>query len=132
MRAGEADGQDVPTHEDFPWERDARRKRTRSGLLPKLSRSPRLNRNPYGRARGWRRGVTLIFLVVAHASALHLNLEGALGINAPNAAVPGAYVAVPGPWRWRWVRIRNPPPGTPRFVRQRYRTIKYVSATPVP
>lgn len=71
----------------------------------------------------------MIVVIALTASAL----GGRLGVNPkPHGALPGAYVAVPGPWRWRWVRVLHPPPGSPHFVRQRYRRIKYVSATPIP
>jgi len=51
----------------------------------------------------------------------------ARGIGVNRNTLPGAYVAVQGPWRYRWVRIGNPPPGTPAYVRQRYRTVRYVA-----
>lgn len=56
--------------------------------------------------------------------------RGHLVIGSPTHALPGAYVAVPGPWHWRWVRVKNPLAGGPHYVRQRYRTIRYVPATP--
>jgi hypothetical protein len=28
------------------------------------------------------------------------------------------------------VQVRNPPPGSPRYIRQRYRTIRYVPTAP--
>jgi hypothetical protein len=57
---------------------------------------------------------------------------GSAGARSVHTTLPGSYVAVPGPWHWRWVKVENPPPGTPRYIRQRYRTIRYVADAPVP
>lgn len=53
---------------------------------------------------------------------------GASPVGASPSRVPGAYVAVPGAWHTRWVRVVDPPPGTPAFVKQRYQVIHYVGA----
>lgn len=61
-----------------------------------------------------------------------LGPTGTAGAQPVHTTLPGSYVAVPGPWHWRWVKVENPPPGTPRYIRQRYRTIRYVPAAPAP
>jgi hypothetical protein len=70
----------------------------------------------------------LIAGIAALVQFSHVGVE----FGAPHGAKPGAYIAVPGSWHSRWVLVKDPPPGTPRYVRQRYRTIHYVSATPLP
>jgi hypothetical protein len=56
--------------------------------------------------------------------------RGHVFVGTPHHSLPGAYVAVPGPWHWRWVRVKNPPHGSPRYVHERYRTIRYTPAVP--
>jgi hypothetical protein len=79
-----------------------------------------------------RTAVVLCVLIAGIAGVIRFGGNEGIGIGTPHSALPGAYVAVPGPWHWRWVRVEHPPPGTPHYIRQRYRTINYVSATPVP
>jgi len=79
-----------------------------------------------------RTAVILCALIAGIAGISQVSGHSGIGMGDEHGRLPGAYVAVPGPWHWRWVRVENPPPGTPHYVRQRYRTIKYVSATPVP
>lgn len=110
----------MPTHGDFPWERDERRRYSeRRFRLP--ARIVRLRTVVVGFA-----------LIAAVAGVIQFGGHGSAGIGGEQVSLPGAYVAVPGPWHWRWVRVENPPPGTPHYVRQRYRMVKYVSATPLP
>lgn len=76
--------------------------------------------------------VVLCALMAGIAGVIQFGGHGGDEIGGPHSALPGAYVAVPGPWHWRWVRVEHPPPGTPRYIGQRYRTIHYVGATPLP
>jgi hypothetical protein len=79
------------------------------------------------------RSAACVCILLAATVFVHLqDSHGPLGIGDPHSTLPGAYVAVQGPWRYRWVRVVNPPPGTPAYVRQRYRTVRYVGETPVP
>jgi hypothetical protein len=160
----------MPTHKDYPWERDKRAAKNRSHASS-VSGPPTTREEPVWSAaaakklglpatvpakthrprRSWRlrryhrrsflglrqaararatAGVCL--LLTAAALAQHLDTHGRVGIGAPHSTLPGAYVAVQGPWHYRWVRVINPPPGTPAYVRQRYRTIRYVAQTPAP
>jgi hypothetical protein len=69
------------------------------------------------------RKVATALLVAAVAGAAIVGLEdvgerGHLLVGSPGHTLPGAYVAVPGPWHWRWVRVA------------RYRTVRYVPAAP--
>jgi len=48
----------------------------------------------------------------------------------PTTSLPSNVIAVPGPWQYRWVKVVNPPPGTPKYVRQKYRVVHYESVTP--
>jgi hypothetical protein len=115
---GADDAVSVPTHGDFPWERDERRRRSPRRL--------RLRR----RMASVRTALIVCAVLVGVAAVIRLGAPSAGPGAGHGGQLPGAYVAVPGPWRWRWVSVKNPPPGTPRYVRQRYRVIKYVSATP--
>jgi hypothetical protein len=110
----------MPTNGDFPWERDAR------------ARRPRHHLSFY--AGSVARGATRLAVVAVIAIVVITMALGARGgfDRGAHAHVPGAYVAVPGPWHWRWVRVLHPPPGTPKYIRQRYRTIRYVGASPSP
>jgi hypothetical protein len=72
--------------------------------------------------------ICLLLSAAALAQQLGVNTPGGIGVN--HTTLSGAYVAIQGPWRYRWVRVVNPPPGTPAYVRQRYRTIRYVAAAP--
>jgi hypothetical protein len=101
----------VPTHGDFPWERDERRLRGR-----RLFRAPRLT-------AGVRTAVVLC--AVAAVAAGVVQFVGP-GIGTSHGHPSGVYVAVPGPWRWRWVPVLHPAPGQPDRVRQRYRMVKYI------
>jgi hypothetical protein len=56
--------------------------------------------------------------------------RGHIVVGSPHRGLPGAYVAVPGPWHWRWVPVKTPLPHGPRYVRERYRTIRYLPAAP--
>jgi hypothetical protein len=53
-------------------------------------------------------------------------------VGPSTGSVPGAYIAVPGAWHTRSVRVLHPPPGSPAYVQQRYRTIHYVGVAPTP
>jgi len=109
----------MPTNGDFPWERDERGKRSQR----QLRRSRRV--------AGLRTAMFSVLVAAGVAGIVKFGVHGGragAGIGAPHGALPGAYVAVPGPWHWRWVRVKNPPSGTPHYVRQRYRTIRYVGA----
>ncbi len=100
----------MPTHRELPLDTGKRR---RTGLR-KL-------------------GVALLIAAIAGAAVVGLEDVGERGhvvVGSPGHALPGAYVAVPGPWHWRWVPVKNPPPHGRRYVRQRYRTIRYVPAAP--
>lgn len=77
--------------------------------------------------------LALVVATVAGAAIVGLTDVGERGqlfVGSPHSGLPGAYVAVPGPWHSRWVPVKNPMPGGPRYVRQRYRTIRYVPAAP--
>ncbi len=161
----------VPTHGDYPWERDERAtkkhshassgpdSRASSGSgssaqgpvwsasaakkygLPATGSAKRRRARRSWRLRPYRgslfsgsrqpgrtrvvSGICLLLSAAALAQQLGVNTPGGIGIN--HTTLPGAYVAVRGPWRYRWVRVVNPPPGTPAYVRQRYRTIRYVA-----
>ncbi len=157
----------MPTHKDYPWERDKRAAKNRSHAssvsgpptsreepvwsaaaakklgLPATAPAKRHRPKRRWKLRRYRRrsfsgsrqpgrtraaaGVCL--LLAAAALTQQLDALGTVGIGAHHSTLPGAYVAVQGPWRYRWVRVINPPPGTPAYVRQRYRTIKYVAQT---
>lgn len=160
----------MPTHKDYPWERDQRAAKKRPpassgsgrpttreepvwsaaaakklGLpatVPAKRRRPRRSwrlRRYRGRSFSGSRqpgrpraAAGICLLLAAVALAQQLGAHGTLGIGAHHSTLPGAYIAVQGPWQYRWVRVINPPPGTPAYVRQRYRTVKYVAQTPVP
>jgi hypothetical protein len=105
----------VPTHRELPVD-TGRRWRT---------------------GRGWRgpQKVALALLIATIAGGAIVGLEdvgerGHIVVDSPHDGLPGAYVAVPGSWHWRWVPVKNPLPGGPRYVRERYRTIHYVPAAP--
>jgi hypothetical protein len=154
----------MPTHKDYPWERDQRAardwrlrkgrstkpvsreepvwsasaqkklgiqstrpakrrrsKRTRALRLPR--RGPFSNSLQAARVRS----AACVCILLAATAFVHLQgSHGPVGIGASHSTPPGAYVAVQGPWHYRWVRVVDPPPGTPAYVRQRYRTIRYV------
>jgi hypothetical protein len=151
----------MPTHKDYPWKRDQRAAKKRppassgSGRQanneePVWSAAAAVPAKKHRPRRSWRlwryrgrsfsgsrqpgrtRAATgVCLLLAAVALAQQLGAHGTVGIGAHHSTLPGAYVAVQEPWHYRWVRVVNPPPGTPAYVRQRYRTIKYVTA-PVP
>lgn len=158
----------VPTHKEYPWERDQRAARDRRsrkarstkqvsreepmwsasaqkklGIQPARPAKRRLpkrtwtlhlpRRGPFsGSPQAARvRSAACVCILLAATAFVHLrDSHGPVGISAPHSTLPGAYVAVQGPWRYRWVRVVNPPPGTPAYVRQRYRTVKYVTEAP--
>lgn len=159
----------MPTHGDYPWERDqqaARDRRSRASsrsakpvshdepvwsasAMKKLGIQPdrpakrrrpkrtwtlRRSRGPLfsgSRHAARARAVTVIcLLLTAAALAQQLGVREPVRIDTPHSTLPGAYVAVQGPWHYRWVRVVDPHPGTPAYVRQRYRTVRYVTAAP--
>jgi hypothetical protein len=139
----------MPTHEDYPWERDERKWSKRRPYTPPRSYGSHQSYQRYQRSssyravgRSGRRLVTLFLLVVAIAGLVQYGRHGPSGSgglqvvtrtptqSGTSSRLPGAYIAEPGPWRWRWVRVENPPLGAPGYVRQRYRTIRYVPAIP--
>jgi hypothetical protein len=67
----------------------------------------------------------VVLCAVAAVSAGVIWLIGP-SIGDSHGRPPGLYIAVPGPWRWRWVPVLDPARGGPRYVHQRYRIIKYV------
>jgi hypothetical protein len=88
-----------------------------------------------GSGRRWNAPTKFAFglLAVSAAAAAIVSLahhreHGHLPLGAPHHTLPNAYIAVPGRWHWRWVPVKNPPPGSPHRVRERYRTIRYVPA----
>jgi hypothetical protein len=169
-RSRATEGGLVPTHEEFPWERDQRAHEGHSGR-PRVEspwerdqrveserrsgersrHAPRgsVRRRAAGRQRRlgsttttWRQWLGVLVAVgsiaafaVFRPSGSQLSLGAPAGapavVGAP-AVLPGAYVARVGPWHYRWVAVRNPPPGTPARVRQRYRIVHYVAVAPVP
>jgi hypothetical protein len=149
----------MPTNGDYPWERDEPKwsKRKRRPYTPPRSQGSQESYQRYLRSssnRGTgtvgRRLVTLFLVVAAIAALVGYARHGPINSGSSQAVlqtttnrgdqitttrggtstIPNGYVAEPGPWQWRWVRVDNPPPGTPLYVRQRYRTIRYVPASP--
>jgi hypothetical protein len=146
--SGSEDGL-MPTHRDYPWERDARAERERERRSPSVPLTSKLRQEQAlldGRRPVWRlnaKGIllTLALVLIVGFSIRNLIEEGSVapGIGpspspsispraSPNTSLPRAYVAVPGPMRWRCVHVVNPPHGTPGCVRQEYRIIHYVGA----
>jgi hypothetical protein len=158
----------VPTHKEYPWERDQRAARDRRsrkarstkpvsreepvcsasaqkklGIQPARPakrrrpkrtwtlRSPRRRSSSNSPQAARARAAVCVCILLAATAFVHLqDAHGPVGTGAPHNTLPGAYVAVQGPWRYRWVRVVDPPPGTPAYVRQRYRMVKYVAAAP--
>lgn len=129
----------MPTHREFPWERDERNRRPRRQPAPVYASPPptlaskRRRRRPGSQTVA--KGLRSILLLAALAATIGLrfgafdNLGGFGNVvsHTLHRGTAGNYRAVPGPWRWRWVPVQNPPPGSPPYIRQRYRTIHYVS-----
>lgn len=104
----------VPTHRELPLGRNERLRRRRN------------------EGRGLRRALPIVLVLGLLVAAVlertevvgrtHVAVEGA------SHNLPGAYIAVPGPWHSRWVPVKNQLPGLPRYVHERFRTIRYVPA----
>jgi hypothetical protein len=128
-------GEEIPRHLEFLFSRNRLNVAiSRARCLAVLVCNPALLniRCNFPQAARVRSAVCVCILLAAAAFVPLQGVPGPVGIGTSHSTLPGAYVAVQGPWRYRWVRVVDPPPGTPAYVRQRYRTIRYVAQTLVP
>jgi hypothetical protein len=153
----------VPTHSDYPWERDARARdlvtpgdALRPFGQPALSlgaqdeaaghdgepvraraQAPWRRRAasappPWASAKPWRLAMSAVLCGAVAANALGLWPSSPIVANRSRDALSTSYIALPGPWQYRWVAVRNPPPGTPSMVRERYRAVRYETTSMTP
>jgi len=128
----------VPQFADEPWKGELRADvvfgpGARRSWAGRVARGP--GRKPVAAIA--RRSVTIALRTVLAIGALAATLatvQVAEPATAPNwhpqlLGPQRALVRKQGPWEWRRVRVVNRTPGAPRYVRQHYRTIKYVTVT---
>lgn len=108
----------MPTHRDEPWEHDRRARR--SGGRWSGPRWPATRHV----SNAMRLGMGVLALGTT-AGVIHLSSQ-----RGATASPPATVMRETGPWKSRWVKVVNPATGGPRYVRERYREIHYVSATP--